>query len=346
MEQDNNNLTERELKILESVVRNYIVSAEPTGSRFLSKSSDLDVSAATIRNIMGDLEEKGYITQPHSSAGRVPTDKGYRYYVDKIMQFTELADSTKTAIKSFIVASEPSDMNLVLAAATRALSQATHQLGVVLAPKICSGVFKHVHVFEMNPRTILMHLTIDAGFVRTMAVELETTIDPNRLERACELLNQRFFGLTLQELCDNGEKLFGDLESIDMGIIRLFIPSIKKMMTQPAEETTIYTQGETNVILQPEFSGQEHLGAVIELLGEKRLLMHLLAPQSEGGGVSVSIGGENTDGQLRSFSAVKAPYKIGHMEGRLGIVGPTRMPYPFLISAVDYTAKLLGEIYT
>jgi heat-inducible transcriptional repressor len=342
-------LSDREHNILEAVVRNYILSATPTGSRFLSKQAEFDLSPASIRNIMSDLEERGFITQPHTSAGRVPTDKGYRYYVDRLMKLIELSEDAKNAIKESLIDAEPSDLHMLMEATSKALSRVTHQLGVILAPKLSSGVFRHLFVLPIDRRRALLHLTIDAGFVKTMICELTTEISSERLERACEVINQRFFGLTLSEMCQRDGDIFSDVESFELGIIRLFVPSIKKIILTEEKEP-VFAEGEMNIMTQPEFFSKDRVGAVIEILEEKKLLMHLFetvpANNATNAGVIISIGGENADGQMKSFSIIKTKFHVGNMEGSLGVIGPKRMPYPFLVSAVDYTAKLLGELYS
>jgi heat-inducible transcriptional repressor len=339
-------LSDREHHVLEAVVRNYILSAAPTGSRFLSKQAEFDLSPASIRNIMSDLEEHGFISQPHTSAGRVPTDKGYRYYVDRLMKLIDLSDEVKKTIKESLVGAEPSDLRLLMEATSKALSRVTHQLGVILSPKLSNGVFRNLFIFSIDRHRVLLHLTIDSGFVKTMICEVATEIAPERLERACEVINERFFGLTLSEMCQKDRDLFSDIESFELGIIRLFVPSIKKII-QAEETESVYAEGETHIMTQPEFFTKDSVGAVIEILEEKKMLMHLFeTEQSNKPGVIVIIGGENEDGQMKSFSIIKTKYHVGSMEGSLGVIGPKRMPYPFLVSAVDYTAKLLGELYS
>jgi heat-inducible transcriptional repressor len=338
-------LSDREHHVLEAVVRNYILSAVPTGSRFLSKQAEFDLSPASIRNIMSDLEERGFITQPHTSAGRVPTDKGYRYYVDRLMKLIELPDEIKNTIKESLAGAEPSDLRLLMEATSKALSRVTRQLGVILSPKLSSGFFRHLYIFPIDRRHVLLHLTVDSGFVKTMVCEVETEIEPERLERACEVINERFYGSTLSEMCQKEHDFFSDIESFELGIIRLFVPSIKKIIQTEGSES-VYAEGETNIMTQPEFFSKDRVGAVIEILEEKKLLMHLFETEhASKPGVIVTIGGENEDGQMKSFSIIKTKYHVGSMEGSLGVIGPKRMPYPFLVSAVDYTAKLLGNLY-
>jgi heat-inducible transcriptional repressor len=338
-------LSEREHQVLESVVRNYILSASPTGSRYISKQKGVELSPASIRNVMSDLEERGFIVQPHTSAGRIPTDKGYRYYVDRLMLYTDLPDETKSKIRNSLVTVDLSDLHLVLEAATKALSRTTNQLGVILAPKLCSGVLRHIYVFQIQDNRYLINVTFDSGLVKSMILELQTEVPHERLECACRILTAKCAGKTLTEICEMDEGKYGDVPEFDLGIIRLLVPSIRKIMDQDHNDT-VFTEGQTNVLLQPEFFSRDRVGAVMEIFEEKNLLMHLFETSGDGDRVFISIGGENQEGQLQSFSIIKTNYRVGNMMGSLGVIGPKRMPYPFLVSAVEYTAKVLSELHS
>ncbi len=337
-------LSEREHQVLESVVRNYILSASPTGSRSISKQKGFELSPASIRNVMSDLEDRGFVIQPHTSAGRIPTDKGYRYYVDRLMQYIDLPDETKSKIRNSLVTVDHSDLHLVLEAATRALSRTTNQLGVILAPKLCSGVLRHIYLFQIQNKRYLINVALDSGFVKSMMVEFETDVPHERLECACRILTSKCAGKTLIEMCEIDEGKFGDVPEFDLGVIRLLVPSIRKIMDQDQSEK-VFTEGQTNVLLQPEFFNRDRVGAVIEIFEEKNLLMHLFETAGNEDRVFISIGGENQEGQLQSFSIIKTNYRVGNMNGSLGVIGPKRMPYPFLVSAVEYTAKVLSELH-
>lgn len=343
MTASNGHLSEREHQVLEAIVRNYILKAEPTSSRYLARQTDFDLCAASIRNVMSDLEERGYITHPHTSAGRVPTDHGYRYYVDRVMNYIELPDTVKQQIRNALITVDQSDLHLLLEAASRALSRTTNQLGVILAPKLCNGVLSRLFIFNVAEKRYIFNIALDFGFVKTMVLEFETEIPQERLECACRILTSKFNGKTLAEMCSADEGAYDDVPDFDLGIVRLLVPSIKKMV-QGDTAGSVFTEGQTNVLLQPEFFDRTRVGAVIEILEEKNLLMHLFETSGDEDRVLVSIGGENNKGQLESFSVIKTKYAIGNMTGSLGVIGPKRMPYPLLISAVKYTAGVLGEI--
>ncbi len=340
-------LTDREQKVLEAVVRNFILRAAPTSSRFLSKMGDFDLSAASLRNIMGDLEEQGLISQPHTSAGRIPTDKGYRYYVDKMMGEIDLPEKVKDTIKNSIVTIDSSDLHLLMEAASRALSKATNQLGIILAPKLRNGIFRSIHVFPVSSERYLMNVAIDSGFVKTMIVEMHTDLPQERLESACRIISAKFSGKALCEMAESDIYFSSDISDLELGVIKLLVPTLKKILRENVDEE-VFSDGQTNVILQPEFSSREEISAVIEILEEKRMLMHLFESLNQNGhsGVVISIGGENNQDQLQSFSIIKTSYQVGSMAGSLGVIGPKRMPYPQMVSAVRYTAKLLGELFT
>lgn len=342
---DSDSLSEREHQVLDAVVRNYILSATPTSSRYLSRQNGFTLSPASIRNVMYDLEERGFISQPHTSAGRVPTDKGYRYYVDRVMKYCDLSLEAKSTIRSALLAADKSDLHFILEAASKALSRTTNQLGVILAPKICCGVLNQLHLFQVQPQRYILTIALDSGLVKTMIIEFKTEVPQERLELACRILNSKFAGKTIQEMCSAGDKQFEDVSDFELGIIRILVPSIKKIVESDQSEK-VFTEGQTNVLLQPEFFNREHIGVIIEIIEEKRLLMHLFeTPQNEKR-ILITIGGEIPDENLQSFSIIKTNYKVGNMVGSLGVIGPKRMPYPYLVSAVEYTARVLGELHS
>ena len=338
-------LSEREIHVLEAIVRNFIQTALPTGSRFISKQKSFNLSSATIRNVMGDLEKKGLITQPHTSAGRVPTDKGYRHYVDKMIKMVMLPKHIKEQIRTDITKVEPSDLHLLMEATSKALSRATDQLGVILSPELHSGIFRHLHIHEIGHQRYLMNLTIDSGFVKSVVVEISAELDQKSVEAACQSINDRFYGMSLEKIFVKENEVFSDVKTYVLGVIKLFIPSIQKML-EKSSSSEVFTDGKTNILLKPEFFNKQQVSSIIEILEEKSLLMHMFGEEKEASNrVIVAIGGEIKRGRFSSFSIIKTSYQLGHMKGSLGVIGPKRMQYPLLISAVEYTSKVLGELF-
>ena len=344
---DISNLTERETLVLESVVRNYILNAAPTGSRFVSKSGGLELSPATIRNVMGDLEDKGLIASPHTSSGRIPTDSGYRYYVDRMMESVILPLTVISQIRAELTDLDSSDLHIVMEAASRALSRATNHLGIILAPQLSDGIFRHIHIYPIGSRRHVIHITIDSGFVKTLVVEIETSIDPASIESACRIINERFYGFTLRDMFLNGKTAFSDVTNLELGIIRLFVPAIQKIMERNTS-LDVLTNGTSRLLLKPDFADRDAMSTILEILDEKNLLMHILSDGETATSKTaiVSIGGEISEGRFNSFSVVKTGYAIGSLSGCLGVIGPKRMPYPYLVAAVEYTASALEELYS
>lgn len=337
-------LNDREHAILSAIVYKYILDAEPVSSRALSKQTGLGLSPASIRNVMSDLEEKGYLKQPHTSAGRIPTDEGYRRYVDSLSHLEELSAQEKQSIKSSVA--HVRDVDEVLSVTSQALGRVTHQLGLALSPRFVDGRFEKLDFISLSDRKVLLVLALQSGIVRSLVVEMESDLSPGKLATICAVLNERFAGLTVAEIQTSlSERMSGMyFDEKTMGVIRLFIPSIEHLF-----ENTLQTHLHTSVmpvaLHQPEFLDRSMLSAIMELVGDSKVLIHLLDRRKKENRVSITIGGENEDGQFKSFSIVTSDYRIGSMVGTLGVIGPTRMPYPKLISAVDYTARIVEENY-
>jgi heat-inducible transcriptional repressor len=261
------------------------------------------------------------------------------------MHCTELPDAAKNQIRNALVTVESSDLHLLLETASRALSRTTNQLGVILSPRLRIGVLSQLTVIPIASKRYILTVAFNSGFVKTMVIEFETGIPHDRLECACRIINTKYFGKTLQELCESDDCMFRDVQDLDLGVIRILVPSIRRIIEQD-DESKVFAEGQTNILLQPEFFNRDSVGAVIEVLEEKNLLMHLFETSQSDNGVVISIGGENPEDQFKSFSVIKTQYNVGTMVGSLGVIGPKRMPYPLLVSAVEYTARVLGELHT
>lgn len=333
-------LSERQHSILNHVIQDYILTAKPVSSRSISKRKNINLSAASVRNVMSDLEEMGFIESPHTSAGRVPTDLGYRYYVDGIKEITDLSTQEKEAIQQTVETAH--GLEEVMEITTLALSKITRQLGVAVAPNFNRGIFHKIDFVQLSATKILLILALQSGMVKTVMMEIDTDLDLDELKKICGIFNERFCSRTLGDIQQNINDSLKNLEEKQLGIIRLFIPCVEQLFEETSE-SNIHTSGVHAMLAQPEFMNQRMIGTVMEFIEDKNVLVHFLSRQGKGGGVSISIGGENESGQFRSFSIVSSGYKVGNMQGSLGVIGPTRMPYPKLISAVDYTARLLEE---
>jgi heat-inducible transcriptional repressor len=338
-------LNDREKSILRYVIQQFILTALPVGSRNITKKYDIGVSPATVRNIMSDLEESGFINHPHTSAGRIPTDKGYRFYVDSLMDIPRLPISDKGLItKSF--ENNAVDTDELLRLASNLLSSITHQIACVTYPRLDTGALEKIQIVSLSSSRILIVITITAGLVKTITLELNTEIKTSQLEFIQKLLNERLSGLTLKEIRSTFHERFRDLVSGEHPVIRLFFDSVDKIFTDVKQSDNLFITGAKNVIKQPEFDDPGKFLGVIELIEDKDIIIHILDKTGEAGQnqVFISIGSENQDKKLDEYSFISKEYKLGDISGTLGIIGPKRMEYSKVVAIVDYVAKMLTEV--
>ncbi len=335
-------LTERERAVLQSLIDYYIATAKPVGSRLIANRYELGISPATIRNTMQDLEELGLITHPHTSAGRVPTDRGYRVYVDTLLEPEELTHSEEEQIRSEIMV-DYAAVEALLDQTSRVLGMISNQLGVTVAPRFDQGILTHIDLIPAAEKKILVVLAVKHGLVRTVLLEAESDLKTETLEKTTSILNERLCGLTLGEIKHSMEQRLKEGSGADPKLIRLFLESSDNLMSFPEAEE-VHLGGTTNIVGQPEFQDREKLRSLIELIEEKRLLAELVSAKGIKNGITVTIGKEMERGEIQSCSLVTSSYKAGRVAGTIGVIGPTRMRYAKLVSLVDYTAKLLSDI--
>ncbi|MBC7186227.1 MAG: heat-inducible transcription repressor HrcA, partial [Calditrichaeota bacterium] len=243
-------LTPREEQVFRSVVRNFIQNARPVGSRLVAKQCGMDVSAATIRNVMADLEEKGLITHPHTSAGRVPTDRGYRYYVDTLMQVDDLTPQEREDIRRKLL-SPSADVEQILESSSRALGNISKLLGVVLAPRFYQGVFDRLDLVEIADKRILVIIRVKSGLVKTILMEIDSNLSRDRLEETARVLNERLHGLTLLEIKRSIDKRMADISEGSPDLVRLIVGSAESVFDVEGG-AHFYVSGTGNILSQPE----------------------------------------------------------------------------------------------
>ena len=337
-------LNEREKNILRYIIRQFILTASPVGSRSIAKNTDIGISPATVRNIMADLEESGYINHPHTSAGRIPTDKGYRFYVDTLMDIQELRNSEKGIINKGLEANMV-ETDELLRITSILLSSITKQLACVSYPKLDSGTLEKLQIISLTSTRILVVISIKAGLVKTITLELTSEINPNQIDSVQRLLNERLAGLTFNEIRKTFAERLKDIEEDHNPIIRLFVDSIDKIFKDVRKNDNLFITGAKNVIKQPEFENPENFQSVIELIEDKDIIVHILDKFDKSDDhVFISIGSENENKKLDDYSLVTKEYQIGDISGTLGVVGPKRMEYPKIVAIVDYMSKMLTEI--
>jgi heat-inducible transcriptional repressor len=332
----------RARRILEGVIRQYTRTAEPVGSAFLARHRRLGLSPASIRNTLNVLEQMGYLSQPHTSAGRIPTDKGYRYFVDTLMRSYRLPDSVKDRIRRQ-VGVEGHDIDDILAQASHVLGLVSQQLGVTLSPRFQKGIFQRMELVPLSEKRVLLVLTIKSGLVKTVVMEIGTGIPQEKLQETSRLLNERLGDLSIQEIRETLPKRVRDVSYGDPKLIQYIVDSAHLFFDFPQGEH-LYFGGAANIVNQPEFQDRIRLETLMSLLEEGKMLGEVLS-QRAGEGVSVTIGGENVHGEMSHYSLLTARYRVGKIEGTLGVIGPTRMRYAKLCAIVDYMARLLGDLW-
>ena len=339
-------LSDREKTVLRYVVRDFIETATPVGSRFISKhhEKDLGLSSASIRNVMSDLEHLGYIGHPHTSAGRVPTDSGYRFYLDSLMELERLSRKDQRSIRDNIGTAEDTDR--VLKEVSRLLGKISHQLCVITPPSLASGVFEKLELVPLPGNRVMVIISIRSGLVRTIMMEASSEIPREKLDDLGRFLNERLSGLSLQEIRSTFAERVREVQDEETGLIRLFIESVDKLFTPPRAER-LHIGGAKDVVEQPEFVNAQDFRSVIELINDEEIIIHVLekhrTPPEQ---VKVTIGQENQDEKLRPYSVITTSYAAGDARGSIGVIGPRRMPYYRVIPLLDFVARTVSAMFT
>lgn len=340
-------LNDREKNVLRYIIQQFILTASPVGSRNIAKKYDIGVSPATVRNIMSDLEESGFINHPHTSAGRIPTDKGYRFYVDSLMNIQKLRNREKELIEKSFVNDKP-DTDEMVKLAGKLLSSITRQLACVSYPNLDSGIFEKLQIVSISSTRIMVVISIKSGLVKTITLEMDSEIKESQLESVQILLNERLSGLTFREIRDTFSDRFQDVDENQKPVIRLFIDSVDKIFKDEIKSDRVIVTGAKNIIHHPEFENPENFQSVIEMIEDKDIIIHIMEKSGENAtdDIYISIGSENKEKKLQDYSFISKEYRFGETQGTLGIIGPKRMEYSKIVAIVDYMAKMLSEYLT
>lgn len=336
-------LTERQLLILHAIVDDYIRSAEPVGSRSISKREDITFSPATIRNDMSDLEELGFLEKPHSSAGRIPSQKGYRYYVDHLLLPQRLTADERSNIRSSFN-ERMREVEEVIQHSARVLSNMTSYISLVLGPEMFEASLRNIQIIPLSKESAIFILVTDTGRVENQTIAIPEGIEAADLERTVNILNERLMGVPLY-------KLRTKLQTEVANVLRAHVQNYEHVVQALASSFDIdkaekvFYSGKTNLLTQPEFRDVEKVRMLLNMLEEDDMMHQILRkPQS---GIQVKIGHENNLEAFDHCSLITATYSIGgkHM-GTIGILGPTRMEYRRVIGVVDTLSKDLTKILT
>ncbi|TAK57270.1 MAG: heat-inducible transcription repressor HrcA [Bacteroidetes bacterium] len=332
-------LNEREREILRYVICRFIESAAPVASRYISKHHYLELSAATIRNVLSDLEEMGYIHHPHTSAGSIPTDKGYRYFVDWLMEIQNLSSHEKGNIKKQLVL--VSEANELLKEAARLLGSISHQLSVVSSLHLSAGILERIELVSIASHRILVVLEVKSGIIKTITMEISVEISLPSLLQLNQYLNERLCGLTLQTIRDSFAERVKDYDSDTSGLLNTFIRSADRIFDDSKEREKLHIGGTQSLLEQPEYGEPDNIRTIIELINDETVLSNVIESaeiMGSGKGVALAIGEEHKNAKLKNYSIILKTYKVGEVYGTIGILGPKRMNYAKVIPLVNYVA--------
>ncbi|MDO9115432.1 MAG: heat-inducible transcriptional repressor HrcA [Polaromonas sp.] len=332
-------LDERARLLLKALVERYIADGQPVGSRTLSKASGLDLSPATIRNVMSDLEDLGLIVSPHTSAGRIPTARGYRLFVDTMLTMQRDQYSSLSALGAPRLA--PDQPQKVFSNAANILSDLSQFVGVVMAPRRTS-VFRHIEFLRLSEKRILVIIVSPDGDVQNRVIFTETDYTQSQLIEAANFLNSHYAGMAIEEV---RERLGSEVEALRGEIASLMQAAVQVSSEAIESRDEVVISGERNLLAVSDFSSDMgNLRKLFDLFEQKAQLMRLLDVSSRAEGVRIYIGGESQVVPYQELSIVTAPYEVdGKVVGTLGVIGPMRMPYEKMIQIVDITAKMVSS---
>ncbi len=327
-------LDDRAKLLLKALVERYIADGQPVGSRTLSKASGLELSPATILNVMYDLEELGLIACPHTTAGRVPTNRGYRLFVDTMLTVQ------KGELPTHRLA--PDQPQKVIANAANMLSSLSHYVGVVMAPKRAS-VFRHIEFLRLSEKRVLLIIVSPEGDVQNRVIFTEADYSQSQLIEASNYLNAHYAGMAIEQVRMRVKQELVNLQTEIASLMQAAVQMSSEALSE--DEGDVVISGERNLLSVSDFSSDMgNLRQAFDLFEQKTQLMRLLDVSSQADGVRIFIGGESQFVPMQELSVVSAPYEVdGHIVGTLGVIGPTRMPYERMIQIVDITSKMVGN---
>lgn len=335
-------LDARKRKILQAIITDYISTAEPIGSRTIARKYDLGVSPATIRNEMSDLEMLGYIEQLHTSSGRIPSAKGYRFYVDSLLPFEQVSDNEKVLIEHWYQA-KVRRIEEVFQETAKILSRMTRNISMVLAPQFSQCIFKYLQFLPLDERRVILVIVTDTGFVENKVISLPEQTSYEDLQQIAVGINSRLAGLPFDKIKSSVLREIKNDILRDSGLIETAVEIVQEALTVEKNER-VYLGGTTQLLNQPEFRDVDKVKGLLNILEQEKLLRDILQVQDKDG-VVVRIGEENKYTGIQECSMVQATYSIdGKVVGALAVLGPTRMEYGKIMAILDFMHSHLGEI--
>jgi len=338
-------LSERERAVLEAVIETYVQTAEPAGSRTIAKRYQLGLSPATIRNTMSDLEDKGYLYHPHTSAGRIPTDLAYRVYVDYLMRPPAVAPAHAQQLRGELEGQRAA-VEAILSRAAQVLGVLTNELGVAVTPTIDEAVLERLDLLQVSTERLLLVLALRSGAVRTIFVEVPAELAAEAVQKVTVVLNERLAGLTLKEIRATLADRLRDATPAEGGsseLLNIFVQEAEGLFDVPIAVGPVHLGSTQPLAGQPEFATRAQLQGLLEVTERRDLLRDALTARG-GEGLTITIGQEHADARLATFTLVTSTYRCGPLTGVIGVMGPTRMAYDKIAALVNHTSRLVGEL--
>ncbi|MFV1980343.1 MAG: heat-inducible transcriptional repressor HrcA [Rhodothermia bacterium] len=340
-------LTDRERMILRLVVNRFVGTGDPVGSRSLSRFYDIGLSPASIRNTMSDLEDGGYLGHPHTSSGRVPTDFGYRAYVDELMDVESLSRKERSLLSEGVSQAPPEILELMHESA-RILGQMSNLLGVALSPRFATAVFRRLDIVPVTSTRAMFVVTVESGLAKTLILEVEGEIESEQIASVVALLNERLSGLTFREIRNTAAERVRGTDDADLDLVSFVLKRASVIFSDPPERRRMAYSGAGFILSQPEFSETDRVRHIIEFLESGEAVVSTLEEaqnDDDEGRIVIRIGSENTADDLSEYSVVAARYSLGQVTGSIGLIGPTRMNYGRAVGLVEGMAAAISRYF-
>ena len=334
-------LTDRERRVLEAVIQTYIATAEPAGSQTIARRHPLGMSPASIRSTMSDLEAKGYLFHMHTSAGRIPTDLGYRLYVNDLMRLAPIASQDQETLRRELHPDRTA-IEEILRRAAQVLGVLTQELGVAAGPRLDAVVLDRLDLIHLSSERLLLVFNLKSGAIRTIFVQIPASIAPATVEHVARILNERLAGLSLREIRGTLATRLRDADGTGQGgeLLNIFLAEGEEIFDLGSEPDGIVLGSAELLADQPEFASNARMRGLLNLTERRDVLREALLARQRAG-LSITIGSEHDDHRLADFTLVTSSYRLGDVSGVIGVIGPTRMPYEKIIGLVQHTSRLV-----
>ena len=335
-------LSERQFRVLEAVIEIFVETAQPAGSQAVAKRSRLGISPASVRSTMGELEARGFLFHAHTSGGRIPTDRGYRLYVNRLMRPAPVTERARVRLENEILPGSRNPIDEIHRRAAQVLGVLTQELGVAIGPTLDELVLKRLELVRVSSERLLAVLTLQSGLVRTIFVEVPASVAPGVVEHVSRMLNERLSGLSLREIRGSMVERLRDADGARQGgeLLNIFVAQGEDLFDFSGDEGAVVLGSAQPLADQPEFADNGRMRDLLDLT-ERRDTLRQAFLDHHRRGLTITIGSENSDPRLTEFTLVTSAYRTGSVSGVIGVLGPTRMPYDKIIGLVEHTSRMV-----